>query len=132
MRKLILFLGLTLAVGSISVSCSRDDEKTSVTKRYNVVGKWKFSEYYDEGNWKDMGILKQYIDLKEDNSYQTNFLNVPDKGTYTYDGNDLIVTKSDSYGNNNIRIKNMTEDYAEVEVSREGSQEDKAMFRLRK
>lgn len=132
MKKAVLFLGLALSVGNFVASCSSDRDSEVVSNRYNVVGKWEFSEYYYENSWKSMSILEQYIELKEDGSYSTNYLGYNDSGTYTYNGKDLVITKSKDYGDTHIRIKSMNDTSAEVELFEPTNPNEYISFRLKK
>ncbi|MDY3512723.1 hypothetical protein [Riemerella phage vB_RanS_GDF21] len=131
MKKALLFFALSSATLGTFTSCSRDDDSTTVaSNRYNVTGNWSFSEYKSDGVWKSMSILKYYINLNADGTYTTNYLGVKDSGTYTYDGKDLVVTKSNAYDPTYIRILSIEGNNAQVELFNPKNPSDKIEFKL--
>ncbi|MGQ1927970.1 hypothetical protein [Ornithobacterium rhinotracheale] len=113
MKKLFLLFALFMAFIPLG-SCSSDDDDSNLSKN-DIVGVWYMVEYKDNGSWKSMRSLNQYMNFNNDNTYTTNYLGVYDYGKYSVRGK-VVETRSEKYGTTRIEIIKFHRDNTQVKL----------------
>lgn len=98
MRKLLLFmLALTVSLGSVSCSSSRDNEENIKVDEAWLHGKWLVTDvkYFENDKW-EQSSSKEAMEFKSDNSFKfTEQQNIVASGTYKIIGSTISMKVND-------------------------------------
>lgn len=94
MKKLFSIMLLLTAMCLMMSSCSKDDDKITLSQT-DLVGTWDVTSYATTGDYKDLPSGYIYIKVYDDNTYKVKFLTNTYSGKYRIDGNTMIGTTSD-------------------------------------
>ena len=96
-KLLTLFYLLTLISACLGLTaCGSDDDEPSVSLSIeNVVGIWDVTNYTKNGETISLPKGVVYMQLKEDGSYFTKFIDNTYTGTYVIKGNTVVGTTTD-------------------------------------
>ena len=90
-------LALTISLGSVSCSSSRDNDKTTIADEAWLYGKWLVTDvkYFENDKW-EQSSSNEAMEFKSDNSFKfTEQQNVVASGTYMINGSTISMKVND-------------------------------------
>ena len=90
-------LAITISLGSVSCSSSRDNDKTAIADEAWLHGKWLVTDvkYFENDKW-EQSSSNEAMEFKSDNSFKfTEQQNVVASGTYIINGSTISMKVND-------------------------------------